>query len=196
MSINPKFFVIPVGVTLAFVSWVLFAPSKGSDISLRQAVSPPTNNSQSKVVVQTINKSNLDESNPLGIRLAGVAVGVNQLRMGIISVNNKPDIVVRVGDLLEGSWAVAEIDVDSLTYQNDSRKIKVFVESVKDMYVNQMASLSKNKNSASEVVDSPLPGFIKRSPSEFNVSMPVLPNGNAEFRQAVEQKMATLGIQQ
>lgn len=132
---------------------------------------------------------------PPEVELTGIVYGANGQRLAIVSVNKTPELIVRIGDLIFAASTVTEINLNSLTYRHGSNLIRVVMQSRSPPSQGNVASETQIR-SAQEVPDkdNTLPGFVKGTGPIRQQSPSDVENGNAEFRQAFEQKMKSFQL--
>ncbi len=114
--------------------------------------------------------------------LSGVAVGVGGGNVAIVSINQRPDMLVRVGDAMTATTSVVRIDDSSMTYRFAGAEWRVFVQPQR-----QVSAPIKLEAPAK-----PLPGFVAGAPAVARSAGAEPGSGNDAFRQAVEKKMQAI----
>lgn len=114
--------------------------------------------------------------------LSGVAMGVGGGNVAIVSINQRPDMLVRVGDAMTATTTVVRIDDSSMTYRLAGAEWRVFVKS------QQPASQPIKLDAPPK----PLPGFVAGAPPIARPAGTEPGSGNDAFRQVVEKKMQAI----
>ena len=114
--------------------------------------------------------------------LSGVAVGVGGGNVAIVSVDQRPDTLVRVGDAMGATTTVLHIDDASLTYRFAGTEWRVFVKP------QQHTDAARPLNAAPK----PLPGFAVGAPPMARPAGTEPGSGNDAFRQAIEKKIQAI----
>jgi hypothetical protein len=115
--------------------------------------------------------------------LSGVALGVDRGNVAIVSVNQGPDVLVRVGDAMTAATTVLRIDDASMTYRFANTELRVFV---KPLQANTAAALTPI------APPKPMPGFVAGAPAMARAPGVEPGSGNEAFRQAVEKKIQAI----
>lgn len=115
---------------------------------------------------------------PPSVVLSGVAMGVGGGNVAIVSINQQPDMLVRVGDALTATASVVRIEESSMTYRYAGTEWRVSVK--------PMQSVAAPNPPA--VPAKPLPGFVASAPAIARAAGAEPGSGNDAFRQAVEKK--------
>jgi hypothetical protein len=110
--------------------------------------------------------------------LSGVVVGADGGNLAIVSVDRRPERMVRVGDDLANATTVERIDDDSMTYRFAGQQRRVEVQSARNV-----AATAKP-----EAPPKPLPGFVVGAPTLARADGAGPGSGNDRFRQAVARK--------
>ncbi len=102
--------------------------------------------------------------------------------MAIVSVDRRPEMLMRVGDALGASATVVRIDDASMTYRLAGKELSVVVK--------QSASVT----AAVQPIAPPkqYAGFVAAAPAIARGAGSEPGSGNAAFRQAVEKKFQAI----
>lgn len=116
------------------------------------------------------------------VRLSGVAVGARGGNLALVSVDGRPEVLLRVGDRLGPSATVFRIDVEAMTYRYAGIDRRVFV----------VPSRAGAVTPGAAAVPAPLPGFVAGAPDMARAGGREPGSGNPAFRQAIERKMQAI----
>jgi hypothetical protein len=116
------------------------------------------------------------------VALSGVAMGADGGNLALVSVDRRPEMLLRVGDLLGPSATVVRIDADSMTYRFAGIERRVIVKP-SDKAPAQPGPAAQPPR---------LPGFVPGAPAMARVNGLEPGSGNEAFRQAVEKKMQAI----
>ncbi len=115
--------------------------------------------------------------------LTGVVVGANGAgNLAIVSLDHRPEMLLRVGDPLGPSAKVVAIDDASMSYRIGGNELRVFVKT------SPTATASARPN----VPPKQYPGFVAAAPAMARVNGAEPGSGNDAFRQAVEKKVQAI----
>ncbi len=106
-------------------------------------------------------------------------MGVGGGNVAIVSINQQPDMLVRVGDALTSSASVVRIDESSMTYRFAGAEWRVPVKPMQSVTAATTPVLVPPK---------PLPGFVASAPAMARAAGTEAGSGNDAFRQAAEKK--------
>ena len=106
--------------------------------------------------------------------------------MAIVSVDQRPDMLLRVGDPIAASTTVLRIDDASMTYRFAGAEWRVFVHPQRRTDAMPMPNTTLN------AAPKPLPGFVAGAPPMARAAGTEPGSGNDAFRQAVEKKMQAI----
>lgn len=102
--------------------------------------------------------------------------------VAIVSINQRPDMLVRVGDAMTASATVVRIDESSMTYRFAGAEWRVVVKP------QQHVGAKVTQDAPAK----PLPGFVVGAPTVARAAGAEPGSGNDAFRQAVEKKMQAI----
>jgi hypothetical protein len=121
-----------------------------------------------------------EPSAPEPLQLAGVVVGEGAQRLALVSLAGMSSLWVRPGDMVAGGYQVVAIDQDSLTYRWGEREVRV--------------GLHEEPRHAAAALPQPAapvsPVAATAGPADPGAA--TSGNGNEAFRQAVEQRLASM----
>jgi len=131
-----------------------------------------------------------EAATPPQVQLSGIVGGANGQRLAVVSVNQSPESIVRVGDPIFAASTVTEINQDSLTYRHGSNLIRVVMQdrNMPPQVKVSTAQIPKNEADVSPK-ENTLPGFVASAGTAGQQSPANSKNGNVEFREAFEKKM-------
>ena len=110
--------------------------------------------------------------------LSGVVVGVGGGNLAIVSIDRRPETMLRVGDAVSNTGVVSQIDENSMTYDVAGQPRRVVVEPGRSVAATAKAAAPAK----------PLPGFVTGAPPMARASGVEPGSGNDNFRQAVARK--------
>lgn len=115
--------------------------------------------------------------------LTGVVVGANGgANLAIVSVDLRPEMLMRVGDPLGIAGTVVRIDDASMTYRLAGKELSVFVK----------ASPKVTVTATPDAAPKQYPGFVAAAPAMARALGSEPGSGNEAFRQAVEKKFQAI----
>lgn len=115
--------------------------------------------------------------------LTGVVVGADGGgNLAIVSVDLRPELLMRVGDPLGISATVVRIDDDSMTYRLAGNELRVFVK----------ASPTVTAIAKPDATPKQVPGFVVGAPTMARAHGSEPGSGNDAFRQAVQKKIEAI----
>ena len=115
--------------------------------------------------------------------LTGVVVGADGGdNLAIVSVDLRPEMLIRVGDPLGSFATVVRIDDASMTYRLAGNELRVFVKPSRTVIATAMPDAAPKQ----------LPGFIPAAPAMARAQGSEPGSGNDAFRQAVEKKVQAI----
>ena len=132
--------------------------------------------------VAVASSPSLSASAAPSVVLSGVAVGMGGGNVAIVSINQRPDMLVRVGDAMTATATVVRIDDASMTYRFAGADLRVFVKPLQSV-----AAPIKP-----DAPPKPLPGFVAGAPPMARAAGTEPGSGNDAFRQAIEKKMQAI----
>lgn len=168
--------VVPAGIA----GWLLW-PSEPAVPAPRAATDLRTETAPSQVVPLPPAAASVPVDAAIGgpqVVLSGVVVGAGGGNLAIVSVDRRPETMLRVGDELTPSATVVHIDDGSMTYRFAGRQTRVQVQSVR----------GASATAQSVAPARPLPGFVAGAPPLARPGGTEPGRGNDAFRQAVAKK--------
>lgn len=179
-----------VGVALVASGWHDLTQDRAGNGAESGAVARlPTGEPQAAARVDWAATPNASASLPTAaaatapaVVLSGVAVGVGGGNVAIVSINQRPDMLVRVGDAMTAAATVVRIDESSMTYRFAGTEWRVFIKP-------QPSVTAPIKLDAPP---KPLPGFVAGAPAMARAPGTEPGSGNDAFRQAIEKKMQAI----
>ena len=117
-----------------------------------------------------------------GVVLTGVAVGIDGHNLALVSIDKRPELLLRVGDTMPGPATVVHIDDTSMTYRRAGIDFRVPVKAAQ-------AGVALAKPDAQAKT---YPGFVAGAPAMARASGTEPGSGNDAFRQAIEKKLQAI----
>ena len=115
--------------------------------------------------------------------LTGVVVAAGGGRnLAIVSVDRRPEMLIRVGDALGVAATVVRIDDASMTYRIAGNELLVFVKQ----------SPNVSATAKPDAAPKQYPGFVAAAPAMARSPGSEPGSGNEAFRQAVEKKLQAI----
>lgn len=160
-----------------------------ADRLISQPQPPPAGWPQATPVIESVAKPVATATLPEALRptaptvvLSGVALSAGGGNVAIVSIDQRPEMLVRVGDALSPLATVVRIDDGSMTYRFAGAELRVLVK------LQQHVSAPIKPDAPPK----PLPGFIAGAPAMARAAGSEPGSGNDAFRQAIEKKMQAI----
>lgn len=146
-------------------------------VQSESAAAQPAPDAMPTRVVAPVTPAFSDGPPPL-VRLTGVVLGQGEARAALVSVNNEPPVLVRIGDPLSSASTVQAIGGDWMAYSHGTKVMRVRTQDGEPV----APSASSRLVAAASVAPAPAAAQL---PTDAV-------NGNEEFRQAMKQKLASI----
>ena len=121
----------------------------------------------------------------LAVVVTGVAVGSDGRNLALVSIDRRPEMLLRVGDTMPGAATVVHIDDTSMTYRRGGVDFRVSVQAA-------LAAQAGVAMNAPDVHPKTYPGFVAGAPAMARAAGTEPGSGNDAFRQAIEKKLQAI----
>lgn len=117
------------------------------------------------------------------VMLTGVAVGADARNLALVSIDRRPEVLLRVGDAMTASATVVHIDDTSMTYRQAGVDVRLAVKPAR-------AAAAAVAQAAAPPTT--YPGFMADAPPMARVNGREPGSGNDAFRQAIDKKLQSI----